>query len=55
MAKGEALVKLDHCDGVACDSAYQDRKYGGKRIFNKCSEQSKSNTLWRCTVCGRVK
>lgn len=46
-----------YCDGVKCDSKFQDKRYGkGKRIHNPTAGGSGGSVKdgWRCTVCGKV-
>lgn len=39
------MTELKKCN---CENKYQDQKYGGKRVCNKC------NSGWRCTACGNT-
>lgn len=41
-------VTIQRCSTPGCASAYQDARYGGRRVHNN------AKTGRRCTVCGRL-
>ena len=48
---------LKRCDGVKCDSKYQDKRYGkNRRVHNPTAGGSNGTVAdgWKCTVCGKA-